>query len=99
MYASPQSKLDWERKSAQQCNQFAEYQKIFLVFCNSLCLGCGSLSQSASGCVFFSQFSIMFLIVVGDKNVRYPGIIPQQEEESGIPSPQSVTKKPNFNRA
>jgi hypothetical protein len=29
----------------------------------------------------FSQFSIMFLIVVGDKNLRYPGIIPQQEEE------------------
>lgn len=99
MYASPQSKLDWERKSAQQWNQFAEYQKVFRVFCNSLCLGCGSMSQSASGCVFFSQFSIMFLIVVGDKNVRYPGIIPQQEEESGIPSPQSVTKKPNFNRA
>jgi hypothetical protein len=47
----------------------------------------------------FSQFSIMFLIVVGDKNLRYPGIIPQQEEESGIPSPQSVTKKPNFSKA
>ncbi len=53
MYASAQSKLDWEKKSAQQWNQFAEYQKIFLVFCNSLCLGCGSMSQSASGCVFF----------------------------------------------
>ncbi len=47
----------------------------------------------------FSQFSIMFLIVVGDQNLRYPGIIPQQAEESGIPSPQSVTKKPNFNKA
>jgi hypothetical protein len=47
----------------------------------------------------FSQFSIMFLIVVGDQNLRYPGIIPQQEEEGGIPSPQSVTKKPNFIKA
>jgi hypothetical protein len=45
---------------------------------------------------FFSQFSI---IVVGDKNLRYNGIIPQQEEESGIPSPQSVTKNPNFNKS
>ncbi len=58
MYASAQSnKLDWEKKSAQQWNQFAEYQKIFLVFCNSLCLGCGSMSQSANGCVFFSVFN------------------------------------------
>lgn len=58
MYASAQSiKLDWEKKSAQQWNQFAEYQKIFLVFCNSLCLGCGSMSQSANGCLFFSVFN------------------------------------------
>lgn len=58
MYAPAQSnKLDWEKKSAQQWNQFAEYQKIFLVFCNSLCLGCGSMSQSANGCVFFSVFN------------------------------------------